>query len=73
MDLGPLGVKRSSAQVTDRYRLADLVGRQVVCVVNFPPKQVAGPLAPLSTGCPPADDVRTQVSARLTTLQVSAS
>jgi len=40
VDLGPLGVKRSSAQVTDRYRLADLVGRQVVCVVNFPPKQV---------------------------------
>ncbi|MBI2554065.1 MAG: tRNA-binding protein [Candidatus Rokubacteria bacterium] len=40
VDLGPLGVKRSSAQVTDRYRVADLVGRQVVCVVNFPPKQV---------------------------------
>jgi tRNA-binding protein len=40
VDLGPLGVKRSSAQVTDRYRLEDLVGRQVVCVVNFPPKQV---------------------------------
>jgi tRNA-binding protein len=40
VDLGPLGVKRSSAQITDRYRLEDLVGRQVVCVVNFPPKQV---------------------------------
>ena len=40
VDLGPLGVKRSSAQVTDRYRLADLGGRQVVCGVNFPPKQV---------------------------------
>ncbi len=40
IDLGPLGVKRSSAQVTDRYRPEDLIGRAVVCVVNFPPKQV---------------------------------
>ncbi len=40
VDLGPLGVKRSSAQITDRYRLEELMGRQVVCVVNFPPKQV---------------------------------
>ncbi len=40
VDLGSLGVKRSSARITHRYRLEDLVGRQVVCVVNFPPKQV---------------------------------
>jgi len=40
VDLGPLGVKRSSARITDRYRPEELVGRQVVCVVNFPPKQV---------------------------------
>jgi tRNA-binding protein len=40
IDFGPLGVKRSSAQITARYRLADLVGRRVVAVVNFPPKQV---------------------------------
>ncbi|MBI2878544.1 MAG: tRNA-binding protein [Candidatus Rokubacteria bacterium] len=40
IDFGPLGQKPSSARVTDRYRPEELVGRQVVCVVNFPPKQV---------------------------------
>lgn len=40
VDFGPLGVKRSSAQITDRYAAADLIGRLVVAVVNFPPKQI---------------------------------
>ncbi len=40
IDFGELGVKRSSAQITDRYALAELVGRRVVAVVNFPPKQI---------------------------------
>ena len=40
IDFGPLGVKRSSAQITRHYRIADLVGRHVVAVVNFPPKQI---------------------------------
>jgi len=40
IDFGAIGVKRSSAQITDRYGPADLVGRRVVAVVNFPPKQI---------------------------------
>ena len=35
-----IGVKKSSAQIVDRYALADLVGRQVAAVVNFPPRQI---------------------------------
>jgi tRNA-binding protein len=40
IDFGPLGVKRSSAQITRHYQTTDLVGRHVVAVVNFPPKQI---------------------------------
>jgi tRNA-binding protein len=40
IDFGPIGVKRSSAQITARYRPADLIGRRVVAVVNFAPKQI---------------------------------
>jgi tRNA-binding protein len=41
IDFGPaIGVKKSSAQIVDRYALDDLPGRQVAAVVNFPPRQI---------------------------------
>ena len=44
IDFGePIGVKRSSAQITEHYALDELVGRQVAAVVNFPPRQI-GPV-----------------------------
>jgi tRNA-binding protein len=41
IDLGSLGIKRSSAQITRLYSKDELIGKQVLCVTNFPPKQVA--------------------------------
>lgn len=44
VDFGPeIGRKRSSARITDLYSIDELVGRQVVAVTNFPPKQI-GPM-----------------------------
>lgn len=40
IDFGDLGRKRSSAQITRHYRKEDLVGKQIIAVVNFPKKQI---------------------------------
>lgn len=57
IDFGPtIGVKRSSAQITEHYALDDLPGRLVAAVVNFPPRQI-GPVRSevLTLGFPDAD------------------
>ncbi|PIB36102.1 tRNA-binding protein [Reichenbachiella sp. 5M10] len=41
LDFGELGQRKTSAQVTKLYAPEDLIGRQVLAVVNFPPKQIA--------------------------------
>lgn len=41
IDFGDAGIKRSSAQIKDLYDKQELIGKQVVAIVNFPPKQIA--------------------------------
>lgn len=41
IDFGPLGIKKSSAQITNLYKKEELMNRQIVSVVNFPNKQIA--------------------------------
>lgn len=40
IDFGDFGIRRSSAQITELYTLPELLGRQIVAVVNFPPKRI---------------------------------
>lgn len=57
VDLGPeIGAKRSSAQITRHYRPEELVGRLVLCVVNFPPRQIGPTVSEVLTlGVPDPD------------------
>lgn len=56
IDFGPLGEKRSSAQITRHYTAETLVGKQVLAVVNFPPRQIGKVLSEvLVLGLPDGD------------------
>jgi len=41
IDFGEFGKRKTSAQITDLYEPRDLIGKQLIAVVNFPPKQIA--------------------------------
>lgn len=56
IDLGGLGIRHSSAQITSLYTKEELVGRQVLCVVNLPPRQIADFMSEVLTLGLPSDE-----------------
>ncbi len=48
IDFGKTGLKKSSAQITQLYTIEELIGKQIIAVVNFPPKQIG----PFISECP---------------------
>ena len=45
IDFGEMGTRKSSAQITDLYSVQDLIGRMVLAVVNFPPRQIGSAMS----------------------------
>jgi tRNA-binding protein len=41
IDFGKFGIRKTSAQITQRYETEEVIGKQVIAVINFPPKQIA--------------------------------
>jgi tRNA-binding protein len=58
IDFGELGMRKTSAQITNLYNLEDLPGKKIVAVVNFPPKQIANFMSEcLVLGAVDGDDI----------------
>ena len=58
IDFGELGMRKTSAQITNLYKLEELPGKKIVAVVNFPPKQIANFMSEcLVLGAVDGDDI----------------